>query len=713
MFFLFVEDIYSDYKIILMTKGKNELKNGNYKKYYNDGGSCYITIKKQLKNREEKMTVRCKKKMEYNAGMAISFCIGVAAFFLYFGWKTLPPSNIQWIINSGEADLTTHYSAWTMYRNSAWTFPLGYCQKLLWPSGKTITYADTIPIISIVFKIFRNFLPNPLQYFGLWILFCFGMQSLFGYKIVALFTNSIFSAVCASLLFVMFPPMINRAFDHCALTAHWIILVGLYLYIKSIREKELNKLFILLTTSSIGVHPYFIPFTFFFVAAYLLSVWDKNSLTQLWDGLKIACICLFSTLLFGFIIGAFYGKNYSASIDVGWRYGDLVNSTNLNTWINPHNAFGRWSVFLKEWPEIASQTGGFSYLGLGVLILLSISLILTFKSKNYASKWKRKLYVHKGIVIMSVIFIVYAVGPLITFGDNIILEIPFPEKLKSLCSVFRAGGRFLWVVDYIVITTGVVSFLNSKSKQKVLILILLSVIQLTDISPALVKKRLYLNECFEDNTKNGMKSDFWLYLEENYGKIVGVQRAYGLPNLAAWGYRNGMEVSINSLARGITKAQEEFNLNIEKNVRKGIFDADTIYFIEDKMLFYELAYEHDDIYAAYVDDWFPIIVKKKDSIPSSFDELAVPYDKNNIRVIRGYSQNGNWISGVLEDKRSIILPNVRFIKEQLKDSITIVSQGEEASIISWKETKAGIEVKLKIAPGIIEKFNYKNALLIK
>lgn len=90
------------------------------------------------------------------------------------------------------------------------------------PSGTSIGYTDSIPLVAIPLKIVAGWLPLPMQYLGAWLVACFALQGLFGVFLAQLWTRSAMATLGAASLFVLMPTLLNRA-PHPSLCAHWTV----------------------------------------------------------------------------------------------------------------------------------------------------------------------------------------------------------------------------------------------------------------------------------------------------------------------------------------------------------------------------------------------------------------------------------------------------------------------------------------------------------
>lgn len=72
-------------------------------------------------------------------------------------------------------DWFKHYTGWLHFSHEAWSWPWVRIHSLLWPIGTSVTAMDSLPLMALLFKLFRNFLPPDSQYFGIWLLICFAL----------------------------------------------------------------------------------------------------------------------------------------------------------------------------------------------------------------------------------------------------------------------------------------------------------------------------------------------------------------------------------------------------------------------------------------------------------------------------------------------------------------------------------------------------------
>ena len=379
--------------------------------------------------------------------------LGLAAFLCLYGTAPLDPANDAWIwYGYDETDIHQHYAGWLGFRNSSWQFPLAQADALAYPAGTgvNISFTDSLPWVSVLFKLLAPVLPAQFQWFGLYELAAFILQGM----AAALFLYDLLPLAAGTALFAFSPIMIERAFRHVALSSHYIVLFALYTYLRGRREQRcFMPVFWLLAALGVGITPYFLPMAAIF--ALLLAV--ENALHT--RKLLAPCGLFLGTCAAGYAAGVVLGSlnnGYSASRE---NYG--VFSFNLNALFNPSSVGGyTWSRILPARPQLYGQYDGFNYLGFGILALLGVlcaaAVVLAVHSKAgraaLAGLLRRNLVLILGMAFMTL----FAITNVVCFDDVELLNIPLPEGLVKLCGIFRASGRMFYPVYYVLMTACIV-----------------------------------------------------------------------------------------------------------------------------------------------------------------------------------------------------------------------------------------------------------------
>lgn len=453
--------------------------------------------------------------------------IGLAVFLIIYGFAPLNPTNDVFVLSGYlEKDVAQHYAGWKLFRNSPWAFPLGVGSHIEYPYGNSVSYTDSIPLFAIFFKAISDILPETFQYFGIFVMLCFVLQGVFGALLTSLFAECKVYCSLGALLFSFAPVMIERAFRHCALTAHFLILAALYYYFKN-RKKSVKSYipFYIINILAITIHPYFLPFTFAIMFAFAIEdfIIGKNWIFA-WLHIIFSIVL---TLGAGYCIGAFYSGEVLGAVGYGYF------SMNLNSYINPVSPHftgeNNWSAFLPDRAYFGGQNEGFNYLGVGVIAAAAISLLaVTITQFKNIFKF---IINHFGIVFSTVCLTVFAFSNAIYWDDELLLEISYGEKLELLFGMFRATGRFGWLLFYLVILLALYGIYSAIKNPKIACAIIVPFIalQIYDLSGTLIEKHEYFtNFSVENRQYKAMDAQhpFWEDAIQNVDGVIEVSEMH-------------------------------------------------------------------------------------------------------------------------------------------------------------------------------------------
>tara|TARA_B110000037_G_C17018589_1_gene464293 strand:- start:10 stop:759 length:750 start_codon:yes stop_codon:yes gene_type:complete len=199
--------------------------------------------------------------------------LGAIVYWIVFGPGILYPTNIGWTM---EGDSAQHLLGWSFFRNDPWTWPLGKITSLNYPEGTSIVYTDSLPLFALFFKLFEGYLPEPFQYRGIWVAFCYVMTGVSSALLIRRVTNSWLFVVFGSLFLLINPVILIRTLGHYTLAGQWLIILALYLYLKPSNYGTKIRWTLLCGVASL-VHFYLLLMVLALFGAFLLRVFK-------WEG---------------------------------------------------------------------------------------------------------------------------------------------------------------------------------------------------------------------------------------------------------------------------------------------------------------------------------------------------------------------------------------------------------------------------------------------
>ena len=524
----------------------------------------------------------------------VAALLGGIAFVLIYGVKILNPLYTDWLLTGG--DPSQHYLGWEFFRRSDWYFPLGLTDQLAYPLKTSVIYTDSIPIFAVFFKLFRSILPQQFQYFGIWGLLCFVLQGYYAAKILGERSSSKTVILAGSIFFIVSPIMVFRMYYHTALAAHWLILLAIYFYSK--HEKEYRDIFKPVMQWGIlgiligSIHLYFVPMCGAILLGYILcSIWKERKIRIrfFYPGISFS-VGLFLTV---YLLGGF-----SSGADTGTNNLGLF-SFNLNAFLNPMS----YSTLLKntslwDWPFYTQgQYEGFSYLGMGIILLCACGIVLMIR--NIFRRRKPSVY-QIMTVLMSVGLIVMAASPTITWNDKLLLQLPYSSTLYKYWGIFGSCGRMAWPVVYFLMIFGITSIGNMKWKRKEIsnvIIILACLVQVIDLSGQLYKRpENYSKKVVYQSPLAGTVWDDIISTGE-YKHVVWVTHNVDhddVIQVAVYAMRNDMTMGNFYFARGIDKRDIT-----EEQLQNTSEDCVYVFLKSDDTFEYEIYENYEDVLHFY------------------------------------------------------------------------------------------------------------------
>lgn len=390
-------------------------------------------------------------------------------------------SSSYWLAQT--EDITAYLAGFNAFFREPWHWPLFRIESLNWPQGTLATFVDIIPLYSVLLKLFAPQSWFPFNPFGYWVVLCIGLQAVSSWWILreAQINSWTFLIVLTTLL-LTFPNWNNR-FGHLSLFAHWIMLFAFALVLQEQRKRRLpiwSWFALLLCSFFINIYLFLI-ISLIFITRWIPQLFHRNCSRLIGSSLVMLVI-------FIAVLGITMWPLPAATGAVEYGFG--VYSLNF---LSPFSG-GR---FLSISPDAFSSEQhfeGFNYLGLGVLVLLTMTLIGI--TRQYWSKpihqknwvWPCSLW------CLFLLFVLYAFSNKVYWGASLIYQWSIPEWALPFTGQFRASGRFFWPVAYGLTIFAVVSIHRLYLRRTATVILCVAcLLQMADLDPLIHQTRAYLN----------------------------------------------------------------------------------------------------------------------------------------------------------------------------------------------------------------------------
>lgn len=366
--------------------------------------------------------------------------LGAGLFLAVFGTGLLGVSTLGWLMRH---DLQTYLLAWHHFRREPWQWPLGSIAGVGHPVGTSIGSTDAVPVVAFLLKPWHAWLPDPLQYFGWWLLACFVLQGVFGALLMRVWTGDRRLQVLGACLFVQTPALLVRT-GHPALCAHWLLLAALWLSLDGPARPGLRlAAWSLLCAVAAATQPY--------LAVIVIALGVASAVTSAWpvgdqgSVLRAAASC---GALVVVTTGVFWQCGHFLIGDASDFELEGVGFYSMNL-LGPVIALGNSMLLPTVAAATPGQYEGYVYFGAGWMALAIAALGLTVAGRGRLPRlgagW---------LVVLA--FTLLAISPVVTFGSQVLADVNAwaPRQL----AVFRSSGRFGWLAMYVafVMAAGVV-----------------------------------------------------------------------------------------------------------------------------------------------------------------------------------------------------------------------------------------------------------------
>jgi hypothetical protein len=374
-------------------------------------------------------------------------------------------------------------------------------------------------------------------------------------------------ALAAAAFALITPAFLFRVPMHLALSGHWVILAGLYLYAR--RTPPRLYAWPLLLGLTAAIHGTLL--------AMVAGLWAAAWLQRLWLGRFTWFTALFEVVLgIAATIGILWVVGFFAVGSYGtYGYGDY--KLNL-LW--PILTYG-WSQIFPDLPHTRFDYEGLSFLGVGVLALLALAIVTGALLRLRAIATRQWLPLAAAVIGMML----FAFSKNISLGPDLLLQITMPDFIERLGSAFRSTGRFVWPLLYLV-TIGAVVLIAGRMRVLIALPIVLVAFaaQAIDSYPSW---RGFAQRMPEPRKtwSNPLDSQLWgRAAEAGYTRVraipVASRRGADWKDLGYYAVFNGLAIDSVYLGRVDDDGLARLRAKAEDALETGNFEPRTIYVLD-------------------------------------------------------------------------------------------------------------------------------------
>lgn len=420
---------------------------------------------------------------------ALALLLATAFAAWLYGWRVIDPSSHAWLLHGDPAQ---HYIGSVFFLSEPWQWPPGAIHRF-GADVTSVVFTDSIPLLALPAKLFG--VAPSTQYFGLWMLACHALAAWFGARLLQSLGVRSRAALAGAMLLAFAPSLLLRAYGHEALMGQFIVIAAIGLSLQRWRWRP----WVALATCAVLVHPYFAAMIGIIGLAAVGAALHEGSLRV--GGLLLrAPLAAIAPVTAAWAAGYFVGTG-QLSAD-----GHAFYSANLLTWIDPMDwagflaEHGRLAEIGGEWSRLlpaqrqatAGQYEGFAYLGAGVLLLVALALARTLARTLLGARpvtarvadGRRLGWLLAACIVLALV----ALSARPSFGSRVLVEIPLSESAQQLLGIFRASGRFVWPLGFLLSAWAIAQVARRRAAGALLLLVALA-LQFHDLSDKLAEFR--------------------------------------------------------------------------------------------------------------------------------------------------------------------------------------------------------------------------------
>lgn len=368
--------------------------------------------------------------------------LGVLVFLAVYGVRVLDPTSVDWILNSLSPDPIQHYLGWELFRRSPVHLPyIGANYNAVYPFRTSVLFTDSLPLAALFFKLLGGVLPTRFQYFGWWGLLCYALQGGLAQAVIARIAGlkpdqkaKLWGSVAGAGVLVLFPALTMRTFAHEALSATWLVLLAVYLWLRSDEIMPSTRRACLIWGGMgllcAGIHLYYLPMVGLVLVGYAVRrALQKRGPTAVLAPIAAFCAVALAELV---LLGAF-AVNFA-----GYSNGYLSGADYLGLFVP-------W--YAPGWEQNV-------YMGVGAVWAVVLAIFSMVCNARKAEKFfaAHHDWVAAGLVVL-VLDLVAAGGNTVTVAGHTLFTVPIPQFLMDFWAMFSSCARLAWLAGMLLAVT--------------------------------------------------------------------------------------------------------------------------------------------------------------------------------------------------------------------------------------------------------------------
>jgi hypothetical protein len=395
-----------------------------------------------------------------------------------FDWSFISGRHAFWqfpegTISGSDNDMAQVLIGYLYYVQGPWHLPLFYVSALGTPAGTNVIFLDVVPIVALIGKIVHSLTGTTINLYGVYLFLCFVLPGvMMTLVLIAAGIRYALAAIIAAIFANAMPALLWQ-WGHIALVAQFLLIGALALYLFSLKKSAWHSV-ATIWISYLGLAYLVNIYLFVMVGTVWLCAVIQRRLNGLATtretlGTGTLTVALVTTVI---ALGGQFGGGTGLPFASGYGY----YSMNLFSPVVPQDS-GLLPRIGGPIDATGGQYEGFNYLGLGLLLA---SLLVLPAEVSWLSRNLRR---HAVLLVAFAGMTAFAISHRVFAGSWLLFELPLPYYIVWGLGIFRASGRFFWLVAYAQMAIAIILGFRRAKPVMALCLVTAASLQLADVQP--------------------------------------------------------------------------------------------------------------------------------------------------------------------------------------------------------------------------------------